>query len=453
MTITALSIATRPARNRIRVLWVACGAHALHDGLTDTLYLLLPLWQAQFALSYAAIGILRALYAGAMAGFQVPVAKAAQRVGGTRLLAAGTTVAAIAYLFLGASSSVAMLAVALVLGGIGSSTQHPIASSLVAAAYDGPRSRGALGTYNFAGDLGKMALPSMTACLIAVMSWRSTASVIGIIGLFGAGTILLSLRPVASRTAVCAPTRPERAKAHGHTKLLGNGFPLLLAIGVIDSATRVGFLTFLPFLLRSKGAGLPEIGLALTLIFAGGAVGKLVCGFLGARLGVLPTVFITEGATAAGILLLLPLPIDAALALLPVIGVALNGTSSVLYGTVPDLVTAERRETAFGVFYTGTIGAGALSPAIYGVFGDAIGLTPAMLLVAAVVLLTLPLAWRLTRTTQDTCVEPRSRPGPQAPRKFRWLRAPQGRSATEGRADGTEPAMSIQPPGGADLRH
>jgi MFS family permease len=167
MTITALSTATGPAQNRVRVLWVACGAHALHDGLTDTLYLLLPLWQAQFALGYAAIGILRALYAGAMAGFQVPVAKAAQRVGGARLLAAGSAVAAIGYLFLGASSSVAMLAVALILGGIGSSTQHPIASSLVAAAYDGPRSRGALGTYNFAGDLGKMALPSMTAFLIA----------------------------------------------------------------------------------------------------------------------------------------------------------------------------------------------------------------------------------------------------------------------------------------------
>src|SRR6202035_2010749 len=72
----------------------------------------------------------------------------------------------------GASSSVALLAVALVLGGIGSSHQHPIASSIVATAYEGPRSRGALGTYNFAGDLGKMALPSITACLIAVISWR-----------------------------------------------------------------------------------------------------------------------------------------------------------------------------------------------------------------------------------------------------------------------------------------
>ena len=90
-------------------------------------------------------------------------------------------------------------------------------------------------------------------------------------------------------------------------------------------------------------------------------------------------------------------PARSALALLPVIGAALNGTSSVLYGTVPDLVPADRRESAFGVFYTGTIGAGALSPVLYGLFSDAIGLTPAMLLVAAIVLLTLPLAWKLTR--------------------------------------------------------
>jgi MFS transporter, FSR family, fosmidomycin resistance protein len=159
----------------------------------------------------------------------------------------------------------------------------------------------------------------------------------------------------------------------------------------------MGFLTFLPFLLRAKGAPVPEIGIALTLIFAGGAAGKLVCGFLGARLGVLPTVLLTEGATAAGILALLPLPLGSALGLLPVIGMALNGTSSVLYGTVPDLVTAHQRETAFGVFYTGTVGAGALSPALYGLLGDAIGLTHAILLVAFFVLLTLPLAWQLTR--------------------------------------------------------
>ena len=111
----------------------------------------------------------------------------------------------------------------------------------------------------------------------------------------------------------------------------------------------------------------------------------------------LPTVLLTEGATATGVLALLPLPLGASLAVLPVIGVALNGTSSVLYGTVPELVTVQQRETAFGMFYTGTIGAGALSPALYGLFSDAIGLAPVMLLIALVVLLTLPLAWQLTR--------------------------------------------------------
>src|SRR5205085_2523877 len=175
------------------------------------------------------------------------------------------------------------------------------------------------------------------------------------------------------------------------------GFGLLLAIGILDSATRMGFLTFLPFLLQGKGAAVPEIGIGLTLLFGGGAAGKLVCGFLGARLGMLPAVLITEGATAAGILLLLPLPLGAALVLLPIIGVALNGTSSVLYGTVPDLVPPERRPHAFGVFYTGTVGAGALSPALYGLFGDAAGIPAAMLLVAAVVLPTFPLAWQLRR--------------------------------------------------------
>ena len=78
--------------------------------------------------------------------------------------------------------------------------------------------------------------------------------------------------------------------------------------------------------------------------------------------------------------------------MLPLIGIALNGTSSVLYGSVPDLVAPERRARAFSVFYTGTIGAGALAPALYGVVGDALGVPTTLLVVAAIVLLTLPLS-------------------------------------------------------------
>ena len=83
----------------------------------------------------------------------------------------------------------------------------------------------------------------------------------------------------------------------------------------------MGFLTFLPFLFQAKGATIAQIGLGLTLVFAGGAAGKLVCGYLGARFGVLATVILTEGLTAAGILALLPMPLDLGFILLPVIGI------------------------------------------------------------------------------------------------------------------------------------
>ncbi|MBV9862634.1 MAG: MFS transporter [Alphaproteobacteria bacterium] len=374
-----------------RTMAVACGAHILHDGYTDLLYVLLPLWQAQFGLSYAEIGLLRALYVGAMAGFQMPAGIIAERFGGPLVLGLGTACAGIGYLAAGTSVGFPMLMGALVLGGLGSGVQHPIGAHLVSQAFPGRRSRTALAGYNFSGDLGKMAFPALTAWLLTFMAWRAATTTIGILGLVAAA-IILGVRGLPTHRGTDEVAH-ERARPAATPS--GKGFPLLLAIAMIDSATRMGFLTFLPFLLKLKGADLPMIGVALTLIFAGGATGKLACGWLGARLGVVGATFATEGLTAAGILVLLPLPLIPALAVLPLIGVALNGTSSVLYGTVPELVPAHRRQRAFSIFYTGGVGAGALAPVLYGLASDLANVESMMVLVAAVVLATLPLAWRL----------------------------------------------------------
>ena len=85
-------------------------------------------------------------------------------------------------------------------------------------------------------------------------------------------------------------------------------------------------------------------------------------------------------------------PLTPCLFLLPLLGVMLNGTSSVLYGTVPDLTPPHRTERAFALFYTGTIGSGAVAPIIYGVLGDAIGTVGATISTAVTALLILPLA-------------------------------------------------------------
>ena len=83
--------------------------------------------------------------------------------------------------------------------------------------------------------------------------------------------------------------------------------------------------------------------------------------------------------------------------LLPLIGVALNGTSSVLYGSVPLMVAPEKRTRAFSIFYTGTIGSGAVAPIVYGLIGDALGVPLALTVVAALVLATLPLVLMIRR--------------------------------------------------------
>ena len=378
-------------RDERRAMGVACGAHALHDGYTDLIYVMLPIWQAEFGLSYAAIGALRSVFAGTMAGFQIPAGLLSERVGTPLVLAAGTAIAGLGYCLAPLVSSYPSLIAVLFIAGLGASTQHPLASALVARAFAGKRSLNALGTYNFAGDIGKMVFPAAASLLLVVMAWRPALALLGALG-FVAACVILSATPRFRETAQAA----EKKDAAGDVAARG-GFPVLLSIGVIDSATRMGFLTFLPFLLTAKGASLPMIGFALTLVFIGGAAGKLVCAWIGARIGVVATVWVTEGFTALGILALLPLPIELALVLLPAIGVALNGTSSVLYGSVPRMVAPEKRTRAFSIFYTGTIGSGAVAPIFYGLIGDALGVPLALTVVAALVMSTLPLVLMIRR--------------------------------------------------------
>jgi MFS transporter, FSR family, fosmidomycin resistance protein len=210
-----------------------------------------------------------------MAGFQMPAGTVAERFGGPLVLGLGTALAGIGYLLAGASVEFALFAGALILAGLGSSVRHPIGAHLVSEAFSGSRSRTALARYNFSGDLDKMALPAMTAWLLTLMPWRAATAAIGVGG-FAAAAAILAVRGLPGRVAnIRGAGRKPRVAPWAS---VGRGFSLLLAIAMIDSATRIGFLTFLPFLLKIKGADLPIIGIALTLVFTGGAAGKLACG-------------------------------------------------------------------------------------------------------------------------------------------------------------------------------
>ncbi|MCA7973163.1 MFS transporter [Burkholderia sp. AU39826] len=380
---------TAPPRRR--VLWLSCVAHAMHDGYTDMIYALLPVWQSEFGLDFAALAILRGVYAGTMATLQLSAGRLAQRLGSRSTLAIGTLLAALGYAIAGMSGGLLGLGVALAISGGGSSTQHPIASGAVSRVY-GRDARGPLSIYNFSGDLGKSALPAAISLLVTMMPWRHALWIVAGLGGVVAAVIALWF-PAVPRTAGNTTVKGQASAQRSGTGR--SGFSALFSIGVLDTAVRMGLLTFLPFLLKAKGVSPQLLGTALALVFIGGAAGKFMCGWLGARMGMVRTVLLTEGGTAACIIAVMYLPLAPTMVLLPILGMMLNGTSSVLYGTVPEMSAPERTERAFAIFYTGTIASGALSPVLYGLLGDWIGVHGATYATALTALAIFPLALAL----------------------------------------------------------
>lgn len=376
------------------VLAVACGAHFLHDGFSDLLYVFLPLWAAEFGLSFAQVGLIRSVYTGGMATFQVPAGFLAERWGERRVLAAGTAVTALGFIVAAGAGGFLPILLVLLVAGLGSGVQHPLSSSLVSEAYETGRRRAALGTYNFSGDLGKIGGSAAVALVAAAAGWRVAGAAYGTLGLLAAGAMVVVLARLAAggRSATAASSGGPLS---GWGIRDGRGFGALASIGMIDNATRTGFLTFLPFALMAKGATVAGVGGALALVFTGGAAGKFVCGLVAERLGVIRTVVLTEAATAAGILMVLATPLPVALGVLVPVGIALNGTSSVLYGTVADLVLPARRSRAYGVYYSLSVGASALAPSVYGIVSDAVGVAATLVVVGLAVLVTIPLCLAL----------------------------------------------------------
>jgi MFS family permease len=391
------------AKTRRGTLGVCSGAHFINDGFADMLYLLLPVWQAEFALTLTQVGLVRTVYSGAMALLQVPAGLLAERWGERLLIGAGAMITGLAYLTLGLAGGHLTLVAVMLVGGAGSAVQHPLSSSVISRIYEHGSRRAALGFYNFSGDLGKMAIPFIVALVIAGFGWRWATTGVGVVGIAAGFSIYLLLRglgaggPPGKVSKKVSSKDPQGTKVSGWGITNRTGFGALSAIGVIDGAGRTGFLTFLPFLLIAKGAEVETVGVALALTFAGGATGKFFCGLLAERLGIIRTVILTEAITGIGILLLLPLSLNWALALLPVIGMGLNGTSSVLYGTVPDFVAPERRTRGFGLFYTLVIGGAASAPVLFGLLSDITSVPVTLAVVAMLALSTIPICKLLVR--------------------------------------------------------
>ena len=369
--------------------------HVWSDLFFALLLPLLPLIKRDMGLSFTEVVLLKSLFQGASAILQIPAGFLAEGSGEFWLLIGGNIWVAAGLVGMAFSPIFAVLLAASFLGGLGGGAQHPLASSMVSRAYDDKGRATAIGTVNFAGDLGKMAAPLLAGVVAVYFGWRTTLGVAGI-----AGIIFMLLATMSRRTVDIGKPAAQPVKATDaintpdQTTQMG-GFITLSGVGILDSATRGAALAFLPFVMDAKGMGIGQTSAMLVLLFAGGAAGKFLCGWLADRYGSVSIIWGTKGLTALLLVLSLVAPSVAMAPLMVVLGVGLNGTSSVLYAAVPELVPARRRARLYGVYYTTNEGGTVLAPVLYALIADLFSLNATMVLMGLATMAILPASLRL----------------------------------------------------------
>ena len=363
---------------------------------------LLPFIKDDMDLSFAQVGLLRSAFSGATAILQVPAGFLAESTGEFWLLVGGNIWVSAGLIAMALSQIFFVLVIASFIGGLGGGTQHPLASSMVSRAYDDLGRSTAVGTVNFAGDLGKMMAPVVAGLFAVTLGWRATLMIVGVSGMAFMLVSMFTRRVVdVGKSSERGPGPSGPAPESDAASRLG-GFITLSGVGALDAAVRTSSLVFLPFVMDAKGMGPVQISVMLFLLFAGGAIGKFVCGWLGDRMDTVSLIWATKGMTA--ILLVSSLATPALLMgpLLLLLGIGLNGTSSVLYATVADFVPPAHRARFYGFFYTTNEIGTVVAPLIYGLVADIYSLNLTMIIMGAATAAVLPASLTLRRHLRGT---------------------------------------------------
>lgn len=360
--------------------------------MSAALYVILPILAQAFGLNYAQIGILRAVNNGAMALLEMSSGFMAERFGERSLLVFGLICAGFGYVVLAMANGIWIILPCLFIVGIGGAFQHALSSSIVSNTFDHNGRRSALGLYNSSGDVGKVLFTAAFSLATGIgVAWQGIALGFGVVALAYGAAVFFTLRALTA-----GDRRPVVKPSDGAASSIGWGIrdrTSLVALGVavfLDTAIQAGFLTFLAFFIAAKEVPLHLATFAVTLTLIGGIFGKVACGFLAERIGTRYGFALVQCITAVGIVAVLVSERFLAFALLPVLGIFLQGSTSITYGVVGELVHSERVSRGFALIYSISSLSGLLGPVFFGLLGDYFGIEPTMLAMALVSLLAIP---------------------------------------------------------------
>lgn len=282
------------------------------------------------------------------------------------------TVAAVS--LIGVAGGLAMLAVLVVIGGLGSAVMHPEAGKY-AALLSGERKSGGISIFQIGGAVGYAFGPVTISLLLQHYGnsgslWMLLPGALAVIALFA------WMRGIDAHAQREQEAHRAKLDASGIADVDKTGVGLLVAATALKYLAAAAFMTYLPNLVVARGGTIAEAGVIVTAFLAAGVVGLYAGGWLGDRFGPVPIAagslaaaapalygfFVLGGAAGIGSLLLASALLNVQSApsvaivqrMLPRnLGMALGLMNGVAFGAGSALVTA----VGFGVARVGAANA------------------------------------------------------------------------------------------------
>lgn len=378
-------------------LLTSCTTHGIQDGLSAAIYVLLPILAQSFGLNYGQVGLLKSAKSLVQSLLEVSSGLACERFGERRVLMFGLTMSGVGYILLSFAQTPYITLFCFLILGVGGAYHHAPSSALVSRAYSIDKRRRALGFYNSSGDTGKLVFTAMiSVATIAAISWQTVAFSYGAISMGFAVVIYWGLKQAGIGGLISDASKTDEIGGRlGWGILDRSRFSALLSTILMDSMVQSGVLTFVAFAMIAKDVPVYAATFAAVLILIGGMFGKAACGFLADRIGVRAAFATLQSMTALGLVLLVLMSSTAAFILLPILGVVLQGTSSITYVIVNDLIHPARTARGYSLVYSTTSLAGVAGPFVFGLIGDQYSIETAMLVMAFVAIAAILPCWFL----------------------------------------------------------
>jgi MFS transporter, FSR family, fosmidomycin resistance protein len=348
-------------------------------------------WQDGFHVSFAQLGMTIMLMSGTTALLQTPVGFLVDRYGARPFLIGGALLMSLSIAGMGLATAFWQILVLATLSGAGNSVIHPADYAILSGSVDKDRMGRAFALHTFSGNLGFSAGPPVAAFLMALVGWRETLLIVGLLGVPVVGSILLQSRVLKDQV---------REAAHGAAGMSGRDlltsptmilFFLFFMLGAMAGG---GIQAWLVTVLHTvKGIDLPMAATALTAYMVGSTAGVLVGGWFADTFNRHILRFVTGLTILSALLMLgvnwLSLPAIVIIGITFASGLALGASRTPRDVMVKDAAPPGQIGKVFGFVSAGLPLGSAVTPVPFGMLIDKGHPELVLVLVAVILLLSL----------------------------------------------------------------